>query len=107
MERTSDTTFHEIKRVSDIEELLLKLIKNGCGRDPGYTPTSETVPMSDIHGFDSLTALEVLTELEEATGIDVSEEIFYVDLKPKRYLPIRSIAAAIWDQLNAQRSRHA
>jgi acyl carrier protein len=106
-DRYSDVAVHEIKNVSDIEEILLRLVKKGCGQDPGFTPTATTVPQNDIKGFDSLTTLEVLTELEEETGIHADEDVFYVDLKPRQYLPLRSVAAAIWDKIFGRGEKNA
>jgi acyl carrier protein len=89
----------EIKSAADIEVILLRLIKQGSTEDPDYIVQPQTVPGLDIQGFDSLTALEVLTELEEETGIHVEEGMFYVDVKPKKHLPIHEIALAIWSEL--------
>jgi acyl carrier protein len=89
----------EIKSAADIEAILLKLIKQASVEDPNCVVQPRTVPNRDVKGFDSLTALEVLTELEEGTGIHVEEGIFYVDVKPKQYLSVQEIALAIWNGL--------
>ena len=89
----------DIKSVADIEALLLILIKSGSSEDPDYDVKSTTIPAKDIKGFDSLTALEVLTELEEKTGFHFEEDVFYVDIKPKKYLPIHDVAEAIWNEI--------
>jgi acyl carrier protein len=101
-ERISDMDIHELRTVSDVEALLLKLVKKGCVQDSSFVPTAKTIPLKEIKGFDSLTALEVLTELEEETGIHVEEDIFYVDLTPKQYLPIHAVAAAIWEKIHGR-----
>jgi len=89
----------EIKSPADVEVLLIRLIKQSSAEDPDCAVEPQTVPSRDIKGFDSLTALEVLTELEEETGLHVEEEIFYVDVKPKKYLSVQEIALAIWNEL--------
>jgi acyl carrier protein len=90
----------QIESVADIEATLLKLIKrSGVEDGPTCLIAVETIPYRDVDGFDSLTALEVLTELEEETGIHVEEDVFYLDTKPRKYLPIRGIALAIWNEI--------
>jgi acyl carrier protein len=89
----------DIKSAEDIEALLLKLVKRGNAEDPDQVIEPQTVPSKDIKGFDSLTALEVLTELEEETGLHLEEGIFYVDVKPKKHLTIHEIALAIWNEI--------
>jgi acyl carrier protein len=96
----------ELKSIGDIESLLLKLVKQGSSEDPEYNVIPTTIPTKDIKGFDSLTALEVLTELEEETGLHFEEDIFYVDVKPKKYLPIRDIAMAIWNEITKGGKTH-
>jgi hypothetical protein len=88
-----------LKSLADVETLLLKLIKNGSVEDFGLVPTPETIPLKDIKGFDSLSVLEVLTEFEEETGLHFEGEIFYVDVTPKKYLPVHDIATAIWIEI--------
>jgi acyl carrier protein len=97
----------EIKSAADIETVLLKLIKQGSVEDPDCVVQPQTVPSRDIKGFDSLTVLEVLTELEEETGIHVEEGIFYVDVKPKKYLSIQDVALAVWNELRKGGNIHA
>jgi acyl carrier protein len=97
----------EIKSVADIESLLLKLIKRGSTEDPNCVVEPGTVPSRDIKGFDSLTTLEVLTELEEETGIHVEEGVFYVDVKPKKCLSIHEVAQSIWNQIQKGGTIHA
>ena len=89
----------DIKSADDIEALLLTLVKKGNTEDPDQVIEPQMIPSKDIKGFDSLTALEVLTELEEETGVHVEEGIFYVDVKPKKYLSIHEIASAIWSEI--------
>src|ERR1700730_17572802 len=75
----------QIESVADIEATLLKLIKRSGGEDgPTRLIAAETIPYRDVDGFDSLTALEVLTELEEETGIHVEEDVFYLDTKTRK-----------------------
>jgi acyl carrier protein len=90
---------HQIESVADLEATLLKLIKRSSVEDPTCLIAADTVPYKDVNGFDSLTALEVLTELEEETGVHVEEDIFYVDIKPRKYLPVREVALAIWNEI--------
>jgi acyl carrier protein len=97
----------EIKSVSDIEALLLTLVKQASIEDPDYVVMPQTVPSRDVKGFDSLSALEVLTELEEGTGIHVEEGIFYVDVKPKKYRSIHDVSLAIWSELQKGGKIHA
>jgi acyl carrier protein len=97
----------DIKSAADIEALLLELISRGSTEDPDYVVSPQTIPDKDIKGFDSLTALEVLTELEEETGIHMEGDIFYVDTKPKRYLPVHDIALAIWSRVQEGGKSHA
>ncbi len=97
----------DIKTVQDVEALLMKLIKKGCVDEPNFAPTPMTIPMHDAKGFDSLIALEVLTELEEETGLHFEDDIFYVDLKPKKYLAIHDIAVRIWEEIHGGRRFHA
>lgn len=97
----------EIKSASDVEALLLKLVKQASIEDPDCVVKPETVPNRDIKGFDSLTALEILTELEEGTGIHVEEGIFYVDVRPKKYLSVHDVSLAIWSELQKGGKVHA
>jgi acyl carrier protein len=97
----------EIRSVADVESLLLKLIKQGSTEDPDCVVQPQTIPSRDIKGFDSLTILEVLTELEEETGIHVEEGIFYVDVKPKRCLSVREVALSIWSNIQKGGNAHA
>lgn len=90
----------EIKSAADIESLLIKLIRDGSPQNLSGVVEPHTIPSRDVKGFDSLTALEVLTELEEGTGIHVEEDIFYVDAKPKKYRSIRETALAIWNEIS-------
>jgi len=90
----------QISSAEDVESLLLKLVKQASSEDPNCVVRSQTIPSRDIKGFDSLTALEVLTELEEATGIHVEEGIFYVELGPKRLLSIHDVSLAIWKEFS-------
>jgi acyl carrier protein len=89
----------EIKSIADIEALLIKLIKEGNPDSPDQVVEAKTVPFKDIKWFDSLSALEILTELEEETGIHVEYDIFYVDVKPKKFRSIQETASAIWVEL--------
>lgn len=97
----------EIKSVADIQALLIKLIRDSSpdNLDGAWGP--ETIPDRDVKGFDSLTALEVLTELEEETGIHVEGDIFYVDVKPKKYRSIQETALAIWKEIQKGGKSHA
>jgi acyl carrier protein len=98
----------EIKTMADIEALLIKLIKNGNPEPDEEVIEAGTVPFKDIKWFDSLSALEILTELEEETGIHVENDIFYVDLKPKKkFLSIHETASAIWSELQKGGKQHA
>lgn len=97
----------EIKSALDIEALLLALVKQASIEDPDCVVKPQTVPIRDVKGFDSLTALEVLTELEEGTGIHVEEGIFYVEVKPKKYRTIHDVALAIWSELQKGGKIHA
>jgi acyl carrier protein len=97
----------EIKSATDIEALLVKLIRDGSPDNLDAVVEPETIPNRDIKGFDSLTALEVLTELEEETGIHVEEDIFYVDVKPKKYRSIQETALAIWNEIQKGGKPHA
>jgi acyl carrier protein len=97
----------EIKSAGDIEVLLLELIRRGNVEDPDCEVKPQTIPIRDLKGFDSLTALEVLTELEEETGIYVEEEVFYIDMKPKKYRSIRETALAIWNEHQKGGKNHA
>jgi len=90
----------EIKCVSDLEALLIRLIKDGSPGNLDGVVEPETIPSLDLEGFDSLTALEILTELEEETGIHVEEDIFFVDIKAKKYRSIRETALAIWNEIS-------
>jgi acyl carrier protein len=89
----------EIKSAADIEALLIKLIREGSPDNLDGVVDSKTIPNQDVKGFDSLTALEVLTELEEATGIHVEGDIFYVDLKRAKCRSIQETASAIWNEI--------
>jgi acyl carrier protein len=97
----------EIKSIADIEALLIKLIREGNPDNPDGIVEPETIPNRDIKGFDSLTALEILTELEEETGIHVEEDIFYADVKPKKYRSIQETAVAIWSEIQKGGKAHA
>jgi len=97
----------EIKSTADIEALLIKLIKNGNPEPDEEVIEAGTVPFKDIKWFDSLSALEILTELEEETGIHVENDIFYVDLKPKKFRSIHETASAIWFELRKGGKQHA
>jgi acyl carrier protein len=79
----------EIKSAADIEALLLRLIREGSPEDPNCVVEPQSVPNRDIKGFDSLTALEVLTELEEETGLHVEEDIFFCRYETEE-IPIHS-----------------
>ena len=48
-----------------------------------------------------------LRELEEETGIHVEEDIFYVDVKPKKYRSIQETALAIWSEIQKVGKAHA
>ena len=96
-----------INSAADIEALLIKLIKEGNPEIPEDVVESKTVPFKDIKGFDSLSALEILTELEEETGIHVEDDIFYVDVKPKKFRSIQETASAIWTELQKGGKQHA
>lgn len=97
----------EIKSTADIEALLIKLIREENPETPEDVVQPKTVPFKDIKGFDSLSALEVLTELEEETGIHVEDDIFYVDVKPKKFRSIHETALAIWAELQKGGKQHA
>jgi acyl carrier protein len=97
----------EIKSAADIEALLIKLIKEGSPDNQDGVVEPQTIPLKDVKGFDSLTALEVLTELEEETGIHVEEDVFYVDVKPKKYRSIQETASAIWNEIQKEGKAHA
>ena len=88
-----------IKSAADIEAVLIKLIKEGSPDNTNGVIESKTIPNQDVKGFDSLTALEVLTELEEETGIHVEEDIFYVDVKRTKYRSVQQTALAIWNEI--------
>lgn len=96
-----------INSTADLEALLIKLIKESNPEPSGVVVESKTVPFRDIGGFDSLSALEILTELEEETGIHVEDDIFYVDLKPKKFRSIQETASAIWAELQKGGNQHA
>lgn len=89
----------KIKSAADIEALLIKLIREGSPDNVDGLVESNTIPTQDVKGFDSLTALEVLTELEEETGIHVEEDIFYADVKLTKYRSIQETAVAIWNEI--------
>jgi acyl carrier protein len=89
----------EIKSAADIEALLLRLVKEGSPEDSDCVVEPQTIPNRDIKGFDSLTALEVLTELEEETGLHVEGDIFFVDVKAKKYRSIQEISLAVWNEI--------
>lgn len=97
----------ELKSAANVETLLIKLIKEGCPDNLDSLVDSNTIPNRDVKGFDSLTALEVLTEFEEETGIHVEEDIFYVDVKATKYRSIRETAAAIWNEIQRGTKKHA
>jgi acyl carrier protein len=97
----------EIKSAADIEALLIKLITASSPDDLDGVVEPRTIPNRDVKGFDSLTALEVLTELEEEIGIHVEEDIFYVDVKPKRCRSIQETALAIWNEMREGGEAHA
>lgn len=97
----------EIKSAADIEALLIKLIRDGCPDNLDGTLEPTTIPNEEVKGFDSLTALEVLTELEEETGIHVEGDIFYVDVKPMKYRSIEETAVAIWNEIQKGGKAHA
>ena len=97
----------EIKSIADIEALLIKLIRDGSPENLDGVVDPQTVPTRDVKGFDSLTALEVLTELEEETGIHVEEDVFFVDVKPKKYRSIHETALAIWNEISKGGQAHA
>jgi acyl carrier protein len=97
----------DIKSAADIEALLIKLIRDGSPDNLDGVVEPKTIPNQDVKGFDSLTALEVLTELEEETGIHVEEDIFYVDVKPKKYRSIQETALAIWSEIQKGGKAHA
>lgn len=49
------------------EDLLLSALKDVCeatGKGEGQAITAQTSPFADLEGFDSLTAVNVLTEVE-------------------------------------------
>jgi acyl carrier protein len=96
-----------IKSAADIEALLIKLIKEGSPDNLDGVVESKTIPNQDVKGFDSLTALEVLTEFEEKTGIHVEGDIFYVDIKPTKYRSIQETAVAIWNEIQKGTKKHA
>jgi acyl carrier protein len=97
----------EIKSVADIEALLIKLIREGSPDNLDCVVEPNTIPNKEVKGFDSLTALEVLTELEEETGIHVEGDIFYVDIKPTKYRSIHETAVAIWNEIQKGGKAHA
>lgn len=97
----------KIESAAGIEAILLTLIKQASVEDPDCLVEPQTIPRKDIKGFDSLIALEVLTELEEETGLHAEEEIFYLDTKPKKYLSIHEIALAMWNELQKGAKTHA
>jgi acyl carrier protein len=97
----------EIKSTADIEALLIKLIKDGNAETPDEVVEAKTVPFKDIKWFDSLSALEILTELEEETGIHAENDVFYVDVKPKKFRSIRETASAIWAELQKGGKQYA
>jgi acyl carrier protein len=97
----------EIKSVADIEALLIKLIRDGSPDNLDGVVEPNTIPNKEVKGFDSLTALEVLTELEEQTGIHVEGDIFYVDVKPMKYRSIHETAVAIWKEIQKGGKAHA
>ncbi len=89
----------EIRSAADVEALLLRLVREGSPEDSDCVVEPQTIPNRDIKGFDSLTALEVLTELEEETGLHVEVDIFFVDMKAKKYRSIQEISLAVWNEL--------
>jgi acyl carrier protein len=97
----------QIKSAADIEALLIKLVKEGSPDSLDGVVDAKTVPNRDVKGFDSLTALEVLTEFEEETGIHVEGDIFYVDIKPTKYRSIQETAVAIWNEIQKGTKKHA
>ncbi len=97
----------EIKSAADIEALLIKLIREGSPDNLDGVVEPQTIPNRDVKGFDSLTALEVLTDLEEETGIHVEVDIFYVDVKPKKHRSIQETALAIWNEIQKGGKAHA
>ena len=96
-----------IKSAADIEAVLIKLIKEGSPDNTNGVVESKTIPNQDVKGFDSLTALEVLTELEEETGIHVEEDIFYVDVRRTKYRSVQETALAIWNEIQRGDKKHA
>ena len=97
----------EMKSSADIEALLVRLIKDSNAENPEAEVEPKTVPLKDIKGFDSLSALEILTELEEETGIHVENDIFYVDVKAKKFRSIQETASAIWAEIQKGGKQHA
>lgn len=97
----------EIKSAADIEALLIKLIRDGSPEHLDGVVEPNTIPNKEVKGFDSLTALEVLTELEEETGIHAEADIFYVDVKPMKHRSIHETAVAIWKEIQKGGKAHA
>jgi acyl carrier protein len=96
-----------MKSVGDIESLLLEIIRRASVEDPGCLVEPSTIPMRGIKGFDSLTVLETLTEFEEETGLHFEDEIFYIDVKPRKHRSIRETASAIWAEIQKGAKKNA
>jgi acyl carrier protein len=97
----------EINSAAAIEALLIRLISEGSPDHLDGLVDSKTIPNRDVKGFDSLTALEVLTEFEEETGIHVEGDVFYVDVEPTKYRSIRETAVAIWNEIQKGANKNA
>lgn len=86
---------------NELELVLARLIdKTQTGEDK-VAITGETVPLKDIKHFDSLTALEVLTELEEEIGFCAQSGAFLNEINKKK-LCVKDVALAIWQQMQAE-----
>jgi acyl carrier protein len=82
----------------ETEAALIDAIK-GClaaSGQPVVQINSDTVPLQDIPGFDSLCAVEVLVEIEARCELSAESDVFLEgEGKKARKRTIREIAAAI------------
>jgi acyl carrier protein len=92
----------QLRSLDEVQSVLASLIKKASVEDPNCTVSLHTIPNTDIKGFDSLTVLEVLTELEEETGIHVDEIVFGLERKPREPRTLEDIAIDIWNRIGKE-----
>jgi acyl carrier protein len=82
----------------EIEAALIAAIEaclEASGKPKG-TINSDTVPLKDISGFDSLCAVEVIIDLEATCGVKADSNVFVEgEGRKERKRTIREIAIAI------------